>query len=186
MWSWQSRSSVVAALLLPFPRTVAVVAVGACLAGWAWGTVRLDALDRSPLLADVDRGGRALLEITGEARTGAFELRIPARIHRFEGTAGRRTRPARAAARPRAAAGRTGRRPRRRAAAARAVARLRRAALAAPAGSARRPQGRRLAHRRSPRRARRPRRPAARLAATRRRARFDGAAARRDRRRRAG
>jgi len=74
-----------AAISLPLPRKVAAATAGVCLLGWAWGTVRLDALDRSPLLADVDRGGRALLEITGEARSGAFELRIPARIHRFEG-----------------------------------------------------------------------------------------------------
>ena len=75
----------VAAVLLPLPGKVVVAAAGACLLGWAWGTVRLDALDRSPLLADVDRSGRALVEITGEPRTGAFELRIPGRIHRFEG-----------------------------------------------------------------------------------------------------
>ena len=75
----------IAAMALPLPRAVALAAAGACLGGWVWGTFRLDTLDRSPLLADVDRGGRALLEITGEARTGAFELRLPARIHRFEG-----------------------------------------------------------------------------------------------------
>jgi len=75
----------VAALALPLPARVSMVAVGICLAGWGWGTVRLDTLDRSPLAADVDRSGRALLEITGEARHGAFQLRIPARIHRFEG-----------------------------------------------------------------------------------------------------
>jgi competence protein ComEC len=73
------------AVLLPLPARVAVVAAVVCVAGWGWGTVRLDTLDRSPLSADVDRSGRALLEITGEARHGAFELRIPARIHRFEG-----------------------------------------------------------------------------------------------------
>jgi competence protein ComEC len=75
----------IAAVALSLPRAIMVAAAGACLLGWAWGTVRLDTLDRSPMLADVDRGGRALLEITGEARTGAFELRLPARIHRFEG-----------------------------------------------------------------------------------------------------
>jgi competence protein ComEC len=75
----------VVALLLPFPARVVVIAAGVCLAGWGWGTVRLDALDRSPLSADIDRSGRALLEITGEARHGAFQLRIPARIHRFDG-----------------------------------------------------------------------------------------------------
>ena len=75
----------VAAFLLPVPGKVLLAAAGACLAGWAWGTARLDTLDRSPLLADVDRSGRALIEITGEGRRGAFELRMPGRMHRFEG-----------------------------------------------------------------------------------------------------
>jgi competence protein ComEC len=75
----------VAAAVLPLPARVSLVAVGVCLLGWGWGTVRLDALDRSPLSGDVDRSGRALLEITGEARHGAFKLRIPGRIHQFEG-----------------------------------------------------------------------------------------------------
>jgi competence protein ComEC len=76
---------VIAAAVLPLPARVSLVAVGVCLTGWGWGTVRLDALDRSPLAGDVDRSGRALLEITGEARHGAFKLRIPGRIHQFEG-----------------------------------------------------------------------------------------------------
>ena len=149
------------------------------------GRVRLDALDRSPLLADVDRGGRALLEITGEARTGAFELRIPA-----GSTASREGRSASGCSSScRSAARRLRARSSTRSSSCACprgpVARVRRAALAAPAGRARRPQGRRLADRRAPRRGRRARRSPPRLAAARRRARPDGAAARGDRRDRA-
>ncbi|MBA3843651.1 MAG: hypothetical protein H0X39_13750, partial [Actinobacteria bacterium] len=51
--------------------TVAVVA----LAGWCWGSARLDSLDRSPLRAEVDRAGRVLVVVTGEPRVGRFSQR---------------------------------------------------------------------------------------------------------------
>jgi competence protein ComEC len=54
------------------------------LAGWAWGSVRLDALDRSSLRADVGRSARALAVVTGEARIGSFAQRLPARVRTFD------------------------------------------------------------------------------------------------------
>jgi competence protein ComEC len=58
---------------------------GTALAFWGlwWGTVRLDALDRSPLRAEVGRAEQALVEVTGPARHGRFNLRIPARMLSF-------------------------------------------------------------------------------------------------------
>ena len=62
--------------------SIALLAVGA---GWWWGGVRLDQLDRSPLRVDVDRSARALVEVTGEPRVGEFEQRLPGRARRFDG-----------------------------------------------------------------------------------------------------
>jgi competence protein ComEC len=52
--------------------------------GWLWGTLRLDALDRSVLLAEVGRVSEARLEVTGPARRGPFEVRVPVLVHRFD------------------------------------------------------------------------------------------------------
>jgi competence protein ComEC len=53
------------------------------LAGWWWGSARLDVLDRSVLLARVDTAERSVLVATGPARKTRFELRIPAQVRRF-------------------------------------------------------------------------------------------------------
>jgi len=55
------------------------------LTGWWWGSTRLNALDRSVLLARVDTAERAVLEVTGPARRTRFQLRVPAEVHRFGG-----------------------------------------------------------------------------------------------------
>jgi competence protein ComEC len=60
------------------------VALAVLIVGWWWGSYRLEALDRSPMSAEVDRAGRARLEITGPARRGAFALRLPARVESFD------------------------------------------------------------------------------------------------------
>ena len=53
------------------------------LVGWWWGGARLDAIDRSVLLARVDTAERAVLVVTGPTRHSRFELRIPAQVRRF-------------------------------------------------------------------------------------------------------
>jgi len=71
------------ALLLPAAWRLAGAGVVFALAGWWWGGVRLDALDRSPLGAEVGRAGRALVEVTSEPRIGRFEQRQFGRVHVF-------------------------------------------------------------------------------------------------------
>ena len=64
--------------LLPILLLAALV-----LLGWWWGSARLDALDRSVLLAHVDTSERSVLAVTGPTRRSRFELRVPAQIRRF-------------------------------------------------------------------------------------------------------
>lgn len=63
-------------------RPVLLVAALASV-GWWWGSARLDALDRSVLLAHVDTSERSVLAVTGPTRHSRFELRVPAEIRRF-------------------------------------------------------------------------------------------------------
>ncbi len=53
--------------------------------GWWWASARLDALDRSPLAADVGRAGHAIVVITSAPRKGQFELRAQGRVRVFAG-----------------------------------------------------------------------------------------------------
>ncbi len=53
------------------------------IAGLTWGGARLDAIDRSPLAAEVGRAAPATLVVTGPARRTPFELRIPATVREF-------------------------------------------------------------------------------------------------------
>jgi len=61
----------------------AVVALAAALLGWWWGSLRLAALDRSPLAAYVGEANWFGLEVTSEPRVGRFDQRIFARAQRF-------------------------------------------------------------------------------------------------------
>ena len=63
---------------------VALACVAAVVAGLSWGTLRLQAIDRSPLRGDVGRAGRALVEVTEAPRRGRFGLRARASMLRFE------------------------------------------------------------------------------------------------------
>ena len=74
-----------AALCVAGPRRLGAVAASLVLAGWWWGSVRLDALDRSPLTGRIGTAGRALVEVTAEARRGMFAQRVPARVRMFDG-----------------------------------------------------------------------------------------------------
>jgi competence protein ComEC len=60
-----------------------LLVVALLLAGWWWGSTRLDALDRSVLLARVDTAERSLLVVSGPARSSRFQLRVPAQVRRF-------------------------------------------------------------------------------------------------------
>ena len=62
---------------------VALLAVGLTLAGAWWGALRLDAIDRSPMSAEIGRAGVARVTVTGPARRTEFALRIQGRIERF-------------------------------------------------------------------------------------------------------
>ncbi len=62
---------------------VSLIALALLLAGWWWGSTRLDALDSSVLLAHVDEAAPSLALVTGSARRSSFELRVPATLRRF-------------------------------------------------------------------------------------------------------
>jgi competence protein ComEC len=66
---------------------LALVCIAACLAGIGWGSLRLEAIDRSPLRVDIGRAGRMLVELTATPRRGGFSIRAQARTLRFEGRA---------------------------------------------------------------------------------------------------
>jgi competence protein ComEC len=60
-----------------------VLATALLLAGWWWGSMRLDALDRSVLTRHAGDTGRARVEVTGPARTSEFSVRVPVKVLRF-------------------------------------------------------------------------------------------------------
>jgi competence protein ComEC len=64
---------------------VAALALALAAGGLWWGSVRLEALDRSVLAPRIGEVGPALVEITGPTRRTPFQLRVPARIRRFRG-----------------------------------------------------------------------------------------------------
>jgi competence protein ComEC len=76
-------SVLAAAALAPgAPRAVLVLGLLG-LGGWWVGSERLDALDRSVLAGEEGRAGRAVVVVTGPARVGSFNLRMPATVERF-------------------------------------------------------------------------------------------------------
>jgi len=64
---------------------VSALAVVVAVAGCWLGSERLASLDRSVLVRDVGRSGDAVLDVTGPARTGSYEVRAPARVRTFAG-----------------------------------------------------------------------------------------------------
>ena len=63
------------------------VLLALALLGWWWGSVRLDSIDRSPLLLRVGTAERALLEVTAPPRPGPFDVRVPVRVRASDGSA---------------------------------------------------------------------------------------------------
>jgi competence protein ComEC len=64
-------------------RRVALLALAAAMAGWWWGSVRLNALDRSVLVGRVGTAEPTLAEVTAPARPTSYSVRVPARVLRF-------------------------------------------------------------------------------------------------------
>lgn len=64
-----------------------LAALGAVLAvaGLWWGSLRLDALDRSVLASEIGESGSAQLVTTGPARMTSFAIRVPAEMRMFRG-----------------------------------------------------------------------------------------------------
>jgi competence protein ComEC len=72
------------ALIEPRAR-LAGLAAALVLAGWWWGSLRLDGLDRSELKAEIGRAGPAFVEVTGPAKRSSFAVRVPIKVLSFEG-----------------------------------------------------------------------------------------------------
>jgi competence protein ComEC len=60
------------------------LALALVLVGWWWGSVRLDALDRSVLVPEIGRSAGATVVVTGPARKTPFAIRVPAEVRRFD------------------------------------------------------------------------------------------------------
>jgi competence protein ComEC len=59
---------------------------GVCVlvvAGWWWGSARLDRLDHSVLAAQIGRAERGIVVVTAPARRGRFDLKMPVRVRQF-------------------------------------------------------------------------------------------------------
>ncbi len=62
----------------------ACLALALTLAGLWWGSVRLDALDRSVLAGRIGQVGRVRAVVTGPARRSPFQVRVPAQVRRLD------------------------------------------------------------------------------------------------------
>ena len=59
-------------------------AVALALAGWWWGSARLEALEGSVLASEVGRSAAVRVVVTGPVRRATFSLRVPAEVRRFD------------------------------------------------------------------------------------------------------
>ena len=73
-------------VLFVVPRRLAF-ALALAIAGWWWGSARLELLDESALTTHVGQAGRAQVVVTGPPRQGRFEIRSPGLVTRYAGTA---------------------------------------------------------------------------------------------------
>ncbi len=67
------------------PRRVAALALAVAALGLGWGSLRMDALEHSFLVADLDRTGEAELVTVAPARSSAFSVRVLAETRTFRG-----------------------------------------------------------------------------------------------------
>jgi len=77
-------ATALAAVELPALRLACAALVLVAL-GWWWASVRLDALDVSPLTADVGRAGDAIVVVTSTPRRAQFVVRAQGRVRSFAG-----------------------------------------------------------------------------------------------------
>ena len=59
-------------------------ALALVLGGWWWGSMRLDALERSLLAPEIGRSAAVTAVVVGPVRASTFALRIPAEVRRFD------------------------------------------------------------------------------------------------------
>jgi competence protein ComEC len=59
-------------------------ALALLLAGWWWGSLRLDAFERSVLAAEIGRSATVTAVVAGPVRSSTFALRLPAEVRRFD------------------------------------------------------------------------------------------------------
>ena len=72
------------ALALDGTSRFACVALALVVSGLWWGSVRLDALDRSVLATRIGQVGRVRAVVTGPARRTRFQVRAPAQVQRLD------------------------------------------------------------------------------------------------------
>ncbi len=75
-------SSVLVAIARPEHRLAALV-VASALAGWGWGSVRLDSIDRSPLSRLLGTAEDATVVVTAPPRRSSFSIRANGEVRRF-------------------------------------------------------------------------------------------------------
>jgi competence protein ComEC len=73
----------VAACVVPQRWRLPLILGSLALIGWWWGSIRLEALDRSVLIREVGQARRTRVVVTGAARVGEFGLRVPVQVRRF-------------------------------------------------------------------------------------------------------
>jgi ComEC/Rec2-related protein len=71
------------ALVVDEPRRLGLLALSLALCGWWWASARLDSIDRSPLRSELETAARARVIVTGPARRGRYDLRLPALAVRY-------------------------------------------------------------------------------------------------------
>ena len=76
--------AVAAAAVLSSDVRLPACALALALAGWWWGSARLDALDRTVLAPEIGRSAAATVVVTGPARKTPFAIRVPAEVRQFD------------------------------------------------------------------------------------------------------
>jgi competence protein ComEC len=80
-----SAGVVAGLVVLDGPHRAAALGVLLAVAGMWWGSLRLHALERSALAAEIGESGRAELVTTGPARVTSWAVRVPAEARVFRG-----------------------------------------------------------------------------------------------------